>query len=469
MNTVIKKTARLFFPPITNWKFWLIMALLIRGSFFIIQLHIYHSTNGIWGITSDDDEQYLTSIENLISKGSYTPDFRMPGYGVIYFPLYLLFSRNTAYNLLIILQVLASSISVYALALIAKKVFNYTAFFYFTFYLFAVNYFTNSFDMWVFTESFATSMLIFFVYYFILYNESKGNRHLFLAGLFLTWVIFLRPVYILVPFIFLPGLYFINHKDKKKTLLASCLFLSTFVAVEGAWVLRNYIVYERIIPLTKSEYLPTYEDTYVPTERFVQTWGGGVARDYLTLDFSNVPDIYTSQFNADSLKMLHTLKVMDNTLTPAEKVQNHQLIIAKINRYTQSIKHERPWLYYVKAPLSQLQQFLYMPRIWYILFFVKNCGTQIWHFYSFLYNFILYTGFLGMFLLVLKLVKEPLKFLLTIIPLYTIIIHPIILRKPEYRYFIPALPFLILCSIYALFRIYDKTISRWLQKPQVLE
>ncbi|HXP50210.1 MAG TPA: hypothetical protein VN922_09665, partial [Bacteroidia bacterium] len=415
---------RLFFPSTSNWKHWLLIAILIRGLFFVAQLYVYRSTNGIWGITSDDDEQYLTSIENLITKGSYTPDFRMPGYGAIYFPLFLFFSRITSYNLLILLQLLASSLSVYALALIAKKVFNNNILFFITFYLFAICYLTSSFDIWLLTESFTTSALIFFLYYFISYYENKNKRYLFLAGLFITWVIFLRPVYMPVPFILLPVLYYFNQKDKKKFLFTSCLFLSTFVVTESAWVVRNYIVYKEVIPLTKSVYLPTYEDTYVPTESFVQAWGGGVARDYLTLDFSGAPDIYTSRFNADSLKALHELKLKDITISPAEKALNHQLIIKKINLYTQSIKQERPWLYYIQAPLSQAKQFFSMSRIWYIFFFIKNCGKQVWYFYTFFYNFILYTGFLGMLLLLLKLTKEPLKFLLVIIPLYTIVIHP---------------------------------------------
>src|ERR1700739_1456720 len=144
---------RLFFPSTSNWKHWLLIAILIRGLFFVAQLYVYRSTNGIWGITSDDDEQYLTSIENLITKGSYTPDFRMPGYEGIYFLLFLFFSRISSYNLLILLQLLASSLSVYALALIAKKVFNNNILFFITFYLFAICYLTSSFDIWLLTES----------------------------------------------------------------------------------------------------------------------------------------------------------------------------------------------------------------------------------------------------------------------------------------------------------------------------
>jgi hypothetical protein len=452
---------KIFLQDISNWKYWLFIAFAIRGLFFAFQIHVFRSENGFWGIFPDSVDDYFISIENLVSKGTYSPDFRMPGYGLIYLPFCIFFSKTTAFNLMILLQVILSSISVYALALTAKMVFKRAVFFHLTFFLFAISYFNSSFDTWLLTESYTTSLLIFAIYYFAsyFYNKNKKTNLLF-AGIFLTWVIFIRPGYALLPFAFLAVLISEGIKDRKKLFKNSLLFLLPLVLVDGAWIIRNYIYYQRIIPLTKTVYLPYYDQVYVPSDQFVQAWGGGVARDYKNLDFTGVPDyIYTSEFNADSLKIINKLKLADYRVSPEQKEINHKLIVKKLTAYTQSIRNEKPLLYYVKAPLLQASGLLKISRVWYFLFFVKKLGSIIWYFYLILYYAVIYLGSGGMLLLAKKCIKEPMMCFIAIIPLYTIVTHSFILRLSEYRYFVPAFPYMLLCALYASVWLYDKTMN----------
>ncbi|HWY97510.1 MAG TPA: hypothetical protein VNY36_00375, partial [Bacteroidia bacterium] len=132
---MLTKLKQLFLKPPEKWTFWILAAFCARLLFFFLQIHIYHG-GSIWAVIHDDTNSYLLPIENLINKGSYTPDFRMPGYGIIYLPLLLFFKKTMACNILILVQLLFSTISVYLLALITQRLFKHNAFFYVTFYLF---------------------------------------------------------------------------------------------------------------------------------------------------------------------------------------------------------------------------------------------------------------------------------------------------------------------------------------------
>src|ERR1700739_2112567 len=96
---------QVFLPSPLKWKYWLFVAFCIRSLFFFLQVHISH-IGGLWGVEMNDTYGYLIPIENLVNKGAYSPDFRMPGYGMFYLPLYILFSKTLACNLLIIIQLL---------------------------------------------------------------------------------------------------------------------------------------------------------------------------------------------------------------------------------------------------------------------------------------------------------------------------------------------------------------------------
>src|SRR5208283_4201159 len=108
-------------------------------------------------------------------------------------------------------QLAFSSLSVYLLALTSMNLFNKVQPFYFVFYLYAISSFASLFDSLLLSESLATSFLIIAVYFFFLYFRGfstpapgfsgravapgHAKKDIFFSGLFLTWVVFLRPVF----------------------------------------------------------------------------------------------------------------------------------------------------------------------------------------------------------------------------------------------------------------------------------
>ena len=131
-----KHLSSLFLRKTENWQFWVLFTIVIKGFFFCyILYHVkVHDFLGFISNLSPDSISYLEPIENFVTKGDYLPDHRMPGYGIIYLPLFILFKKSVALNILITLQFFTASISVYILALVSKYLFRSDRYFYTVFY-----------------------------------------------------------------------------------------------------------------------------------------------------------------------------------------------------------------------------------------------------------------------------------------------------------------------------------------------
>lgn len=450
MDRLLKKI-----PKSSNWQFWLLAAFIARGAMFFVQLHIAKSGTPFWGITSGDVSNYLTPIENLVNYGRYEIDYRMPGYGVFYLPLYLLFSQNTAMNILILIQLVFSTVSVYLLALTAEQLLKKNIFFYITFLLYSISYFACTYDGVILAESFTTSTLIISVYFFVRFFSNQNKiTHLVLSGIFLTWCFFLRPAFVfLVPY-FVLVIFMMGKKINVTNIKLAFIFSIPFIIAEGSWIIRNYIHYKEIIPISRTVYLPDpdlYDSAYLAADKFVEAWGGGIARDYRNFDFSKVPPyIYTSAFNADSLAKLHQLRLLDYKVsgTDPKRQANDIYMGHRIAVYTASIQKEKPFLYYIKSRILQMIRFFDWNRNWYLLFFISGFGPVFWAISLPLYLFAVYGGCLGMIAMLRKIVKNPLLFMMAGIAGYSIIIHPFILRFSENRYLVPTYSFMLICALY---------------------
>lgn len=375
-----------------NWIFWVIMAFLFKGLFFIFLLckHDYSSISGFWGGTGGDTETYLLPIDNFIKTGNYFPDLRMPGYGILYLPLAFLFHKLVACNLLISLQFIVAALTVYPLALIAWYLFKSKIIFYLTFYCFAISSYSNLFDDILLTESFTTSFLILSIF-FLLKSLQEKARHekldLFLSGLLFTETFFLRPVFIPLVAVFMAVLL-LHHariNSKKNMLLRVAILLTPILIGDGSWIVRNFAKYHVIIPTMKSIYSPQIENSYLgPLYTFVQSWGGSEVYwdpsaeirwfipktvSVLQPQFADkrtiLPDyIYTSAYNYDTLQSLEkqlSLYLATGADTLKDSLRRKALLAiirAKCKKYANSVRAEKPLLYYVTAPLILTKKFL---------------------------------------------------------------------------------------------------------------
>ena len=483
--------AKIFLKKPGQWWFWVLLALVVKGAILIFQFaHADHGTyNGLIGSVGGDTHLYLEPVDNLINYGSYDPDYRMPGYGAFYFFLRFCFAPVAALNLLILLQYLLAALSVYMLALIGGKVFKSQAMFYFTYYLFLISTYSNLEDGSLLSESLCVSFLVFTVYFAVQWAENYKNTNLLLSGLFLTEVIFLKPVYAPLLLLFVLFAIITSWKAHRPAFLKYALiFMLPFILIDGAWLVRNYNVHKRILPLTTLTFLRGYDTRlFWAAMDFMQTWGGNYVswdpasemryfniRERLTSfhkenmrdTYKQLPaEIYTSAFNADSLIVLKNLVAeIQADSNPVTANQHIDYVDAKFEAYALSVKKENPFVYYVKAPLRYVKIFLIHPGT-YNLF--PKAASQLSKpellvkiFYSLFYIMALLLGGVGLLLLVKKSLSFGTVALVTGVLAYTVVIYPLVLRMCEPRYFMPAWPFLLLCMAYALYCAWKKLVNK---------
>jgi|GEM_PF-711114 len=502
---------QLIFKSPTRYLFWILLAFLFKGVIPLMQLFLAHRSNsdllslGFVG----DSPSYTDPVENFLTTGHYSPDRRLPGFGIIYLIFRLLFSYTTTYDTIVIIQLVVSSVSVYCLALLARLVLKSDRPFYLTFYMFLTSNYSNYYDICLMTESLSSSFLIFGTWYFALYFQAGKSKlkYLLFSGIFLTWTFFLRPVFVLVLPIYGIILLLYSFKNKVRFIRPMFIYALAFIVIDGAWIIRNYKVHNKFIPLSNNFYYPYVEGSYMGhMQSFVQTWGGAIdlpdphsafswfggilfpgEPDASTYKHDSIPGyVYTSAFNKDSLYKLRkevkifiamqkpavdsfyvskdsdwntAFSILYQPLKPvspqAAALQNE--IDNTFDRYTNSIKKEHPFLYYVRSRITLLRKFLFENNEAFLtrgqIPGMKKLLSLFFHAY---YYFILFLGIAGIVTLTWKGLRyNLLLLLLCIIPAYTILIHPF-LRSADNRYLLPAWPFLIACSAYFILTVYSK-------------
>ncbi len=460
-----------------------------------------------------DTPSYIDPIENFLANGHYNPDHRMPGFGVVYYFFRLFFSYTSSYNCIVILQLIISSAGVYYMALLTRLLLKSKQVFYLCFYIYLISTYSNYYDICLMTESLCTSFLIFGAWFFALYFFKSQTKYLLISGLLLTWVVFLRPAF--APVIIIMGiiLVFYSVKNKRKILKPLVILALPFLIFDGLWIGRNYNVHHKFIPLANGIYYPFIDSSYMkPMFKFVQAWGGADdipesksamswfggllfpgEPEYKTYD--SVPDfVYTKAFNRDSLIQLRILTrnfiaiqkpSIDSFYASTGKDWNKAFsifniglkprneqaafcqkeVIRRFDTYTESIKKEKPFLYYVKAPLVFTYDFLYSPGdVVFKRAQIGKLGIFVEWFFRALYIIIINAGLFGMIVLAIKGFRSNyLLWILALIPASSILVHPILVRLGDNRYLMPVWPFLIACAACVISSIIIK-----LRKEEVL-
>ncbi len=459
---------------------WLALGLLFKGILpFIWLLHSHPICEipGFWGGTGGDTSSYLKPIDNWLAHGIYTPDFRMPGYGLVYLIFRLITPTAIACNIILILQYLMASISIYILAITAKNIFGNNRIFYISFYFLLISNFQNYFDGFIQTESLCTSFLIFSAWFFTNYIHTKRFLHLFLSSIFLGWAVFMRPGFALLLPAFALLILFQKKGEIRRNIKYGFLFLLPFLIADSFWTYRNYVHFKKIVPLAYIGNYPNVAESYLqPMFYFTQSWGGAYSFgdkepdlswfDYSypgrikPLKYDSLPDdIYTSKYNKDSLLHLKKLIIaLQNPLTDSFTAKLYQKeLISKFNHYKASFQKEKPFTYYVATPIRLTGIFLYGAYTKKYLDRGQTLGqlNPIMRIFSTtLYLGTLLFGLIGMiFLLWAGLRKNILFVLIALFPLYTILIHPIFLRVPDTRFFSPTWSFLIVCAAFSISKI----------------
>ncbi|MBS1634822.1 MAG: hypothetical protein JST26_02795 [Bacteroidetes bacterium] len=477
----IRRSIQFFLKPVENTGFWIGLGLVVKLLFFLNGLREFGATAhpGFIGAYGGDTFYYLQPMEQWYKTGVYMPDFRMPGMA----PLYLLFrevlSYTNAQNAVLVVQWIMASLSVFFLAKSVFLISKSRLLFYLTFYVLLLSSYANLYDYYFLPDSLATSATIFFMYFLVKYYVSRRLGNLFISGLFFCWLVFLRPPYALLP-LFMGAVCILPNIKKitlSKSLATLLVFSSGFILVDSCWITRNYGKYARIIPLQKAVYYETANNDYLePLSEFVTAFGGNMyfwdpdaeirwfnfRKDAIHIESSRPPElpenIYTSQFNRDSLLNLkkRITEAESGKFSPEEERKINEGIGATCRRYEQSLKAERPELYYVTSRLKAAYRFVFSNGTYNLfnepfrqLNVLKVC---VRFFYEGFYKLIALLCVAGIVFFPYRL-----RMLIFFLPvLYTFILFPFVFRFSEYRYMVPAYPFMVVSACYLVFYYKNK-------------
>ena len=305
-----------------------------------------------------------------------------------------------------------------------------------------------------------------------------------------------------------------QKKVIKKIVISFVLFMITFLFLDLIWTTRNYYVHKKFNFLHNGYEYPSIENSAEgQVWRFCRDVGRHFSWENKDLFrwLATNPDslgtekmeniappnyIYTSEFNKDSLLKInkyfyeynlvlyketedylsqydeyHYLindKIDDNPIqidrshiiymtsyykekhSPL-KAKYENYIISKLKLYGDSFRKEKPFYYYVYAPI-----------VLFIEFIDTAPGYRNWNIYSspkkwivllsgVTYYFVFILGVFGLvYVLFKKNFRNDLPFILIFISGYSLLLFPIILRYSESRYLAPILPFFAILASFML-------------------
>lgn len=426
-----------------------------------------------------DTPSYVEPIDHFLAFGSYHPDWRPPGYGIPYLLGRLFLDPADAASAVVILQILCSAVAVLALAGIAAELEPDRRFAMAVFFTFALAISTAQYDIVLATESFAVSTSVFLVWVMLRLRQSGSSGYVFAAGVLASWLVFLRPV--LGAVVVTMGVWL--NAFSRTRLKLSVAFLFPLIAVSGAWGLRGLYLHDRFEPLG-ARWAPYYSPADRALHGFVQSFGGSIVHwnpkaeivwfEFLTSrDFqiskeaiasiAFPADIYTTQVTPESLLAIKVrLKnSLREGMEPEARALEQASIAKVLESMAESIRDERPFVYYFKAPLRVLWGHLahpgtvgLLPLPWrelpWPLLVVKLSMSA-------LYVWVVCCGLAGVVLLLFGQRADRWAWSLVagafLVP---ILVHTLVLRLDEYRYFAPSFPFGLVFACAATRQIWCK-------------
>jgi len=332
-----------------------------------------------------DTDSYLRPIEQLLATGRYIADpdnpdsaaGRMPGYGFTYLAFRLFLSADASKTALAVVQATLSGVSVYYLALCAFLLFRRRDTFCAALLLYGMNLFVSVWDNYIITESLAASTTIFFVYSLLQYREQVGRARLLHAAFFYAYLVFLRPF--TVPMFLAAALIVWSvHRSTERRFRATIrdLFLvaSLFVACAAVWMLRNYAVLGRVIPLQVNT---TAGYQYTKGQLALLGWLGAIGQDptwwqpntmaswfYKDARFTNenyqIPNyVVTATCSLADMRRARELFVAARaTADGREHTRLESELLPIITECRDSFRREKPVAHYVMSPLRLMKSVL---------------------------------------------------------------------------------------------------------------
>jgi len=477
---------------------WIGFALVVKTLFFAwyaFELNRSHwaekgkVVHGVF-VEINDWGEYMEPVVNLVETGKYFATtipskgengilwaHRMPGFVPLYAPLYFLLGYKATCVAIAMMQLVTDAIACFLVGWIAWRLFKRRLAFYIAFFLYLLSSFVSVYTHYGSSEALCTFFIILSVFFFIKFIESGKRRSVLACGLFIAWAFFLRPaagiIFVLFPLIYLWQLYSKGEFTFSKAFLNLLTYGSFFLVFESIWIIRNYNVLHRFIPVDISQ-----ENFGQPQYRALIQFTSRMGCDQFNKDSQNglrwfSPDLkedasiqnanpfneknFTGKFNLDSLKVLRQEYWLssDTSLSKQERKIYGVRVLNKISGYTSSLKQEKPLRFYVINRLIMLRRFVFVKQTYALPFFKTSLYERAvrganWALNTFTMSF----GILGILLAFWN--KNRVSAYLAWIPALYICVHALVLGFIEHRYLVPVFPLITIFAALPLMTFLGK-------------
>lgn len=393
---------RIKLPSYERWGQWLFLLTIFKIFFLCLFYSFFlgsikpEDMEGYVFINKDFDDYYKPLI-NLINNGIYEYETgsnlpyagRLPGYLLPCYFIFILFNKVAALHVIVILQLFFSIAASYLLAVLVHNISR--SYKLFLIVLLSFNLFSiyTHYDITFHPTSFGNSVFIIALYFIYLFYEKRSSNYLLLTGIFLTWLVLLRPILLpsFVLFLFLSTLIFIKDRYPVKAIVRNLLLLVfPLLVFETFWIIRNYRGLNKFVPLIvayESEEGKTMSAMYPNTISYpilklrdlISSWGGDNlwylpgsemnwflqmpdedARNYRFKDHQ-----LCSAYNQDSLGILRNnlRKMSSSEPMSVERIATENEIIEVCERYTQAYRSERWGWYYFVSPALRIKDLIF--------------------------------------------------------------------------------------------------------------
>jgi FkbM family methyltransferase len=437
--------------------------------FYLVDLTKCVAGETMFGIASlaGDANSYITPIDNFLNEGSYYYEGsfagRMPYLGIVYLLFRLFFSKIIALGCVVLLQILVESIAIYYLAKLCELLIRSKRAFSFFIFLSIISLNVTIFSFYMLSESFGISFLCLFVYnYYIYLTNKRTTKQLIFTGFLLTLSILFKPYLFLL---FLPiGIEFIwyyRHNNfillTRKTIIASLLVFLPFIILDTPWIIRNYILTSKVVPFQQDINAGyDYPSSTLSVYKFIQTIGESYIywdkrsagcyfepKDKFPCEYIFPKRIFSENLTLQKIEEARNV-YLEYQINPNDSLNN--LIVQKFNALSDTYKNDKFISYYLIKPFILCRHFIFHSGSYYLPIKINSQCYQSYQWWlkvsqSIMYYLSLSFGFLGTILLIRK---NPSSFIIFLIPIYLIILFPIVLERTEFRYFHLAYPFLLI-------------------------
>lgn len=487
-----EKTAAVVRYPISPQRWWPAFIIAVAGKLVLLLLLLLEHgvpLSGPWYAMSGDSPDYVGPVDSWFNGTGYTPDHRMPGYSAVYFVLRILMTSAAALQVLVICQVLASAATVVLLARLAYRFNKEMRVFRWVFWLALVATFSSFYDRFILTESFAAFALIAAV------HGVASHRHdhrgpLVLCALALTWLVFLKPVFVLLFPLFALYVWLNADGGTRRQRITSVVILGMpFLVTDGAWAIRNHHVHGVVQPLSPVITPALARDIHYPLIGLMQAYGCSIVWWDTSAEIrwfnlraggSAAPGPYdrrsplpaytrTKGCPTDTLVLIASdVERFYATADPSAREILLGSVSGRCDRCVGAFRTERPFHYQVTARLHLLKLILFnsgtsalMSRPVAQLGLVEK-GAKA--FYTFLYLGCMLLGTLGAIRILLSTGRPRAWTVVPAILLYGVLIFPFGMRLSDVRYLTTVYPLALLFTVDLMVYVVD----RWRRRSQTI-